>query len=275
MPYERALACNLWSPLKMHRTMITVPEELRDDEAVAYELEGEKIVPIPFERYHTPPASSMRSSAADMGRFMLAILNEGALDGVRVLSERAVREMGRQQETMHPRVPGFGYGFQLFDTNGQRILEHGGNIGGFSSLMVLLPDRETGFFIVNHREGSDLRGPVRRAILDRWFPHPNPPPAPKADPAATARLKRFEGTYRANIWCHTCPFDPDWVQDVRVRAKPDGTLEVWDEPWIEVEPRFFRSPDGRRRIGFHEDANGRITALTSGSWMVLERLPVQ
>jgi CubicO group peptidase (beta-lactamase class C family) len=274
LSYERYLTCNVWAPLRMNHTHITTPETQRDDLAVAYELEGEKLVAIPWERYHSTPASSINSTAADMGRYMLAILGKGKLGDARILSAKAVREMTTQQVTMHPRIPGFGYGFQIADTNGQRIVEHGGNIGGFHSLLVLLPDHDTGFYVVAHREGADLRGPVRKAILDRWFPRPNPlPPAPVADPAAVARLRRLEGTYRANTWCHTCPFDPDRVQDVRVSLNADGTLGVWDERWIEVSPLFFRSADGSRRIGFHEDARGKITALTSGSWMVMERLP--
>ena len=273
LPYERYLATNIWAPLRMNRTQITVPDVLVDDLAVAYETEGEKIVPIPYERYHTAPASSISGTVADMGRYMLAMLNGGVLDGQRILSERMTREMERQQITMHPLLPGFGLGFQLSDTNGERIIEHGGNIGGFHSLMVLLPDRNTAFYLAAHREGADLRSPVRKAILDRWFPRRNPAPAPVANPASVSRLRRLAGTYRATSWCHTCPFDRDRVQDFRVTVNDDGTISIWDERWIEVSPLFFRSPDGRRRLGFHEDANGRITALTAGSWMILERLP--
>jgi CubicO group peptidase (beta-lactamase class C family) len=271
LPFERYLARNIFTPLKMSRTQITTPKTLMDDLAVAYEVDGGKVVAVPYERYHSTPASSITSSASDMGRFMLAVLGEGSLQGSRILSEKATREMSRQQITMHPRLPGFGYGFQISDTNGQRIIEHGGNIGGFHSLMVMLPDHETGFYIVAHREGADLRSPVRKAILDRWFPLTRrfAPPSPASGRGGL----EVAGTYRANIWCHTCPFDPDRVQDVRVTANADGSINVWDERWIEVEPLFFRSPDGRRRIGFHADANGKITALTSGSWMVMERLP--
>ncbi|HYC62159.1 MAG TPA: serine hydrolase domain-containing protein [Thermoanaerobaculia bacterium] len=271
--YERYLACNVWAPLKMNRTHVTTPEDQRDDLAVAYESDQGKLVAIPYERYHSAPASSINSSAADMGRYMLAILGEGSLEGARILSEKSMREMTTQQMTMHPRMPGFGYGFQLWDDNGQRIVEHGGNIGGFHSLMTLLPEHETGFYVVAHREGANLRDSVRTAILNRWFPQTNPAPAPKADPSAAPRLQRLAGTYRANIWCHTCPFDPDRVQDARVTVNADGTLSGWGTKWIEVAPLFFRTPDGKRRIGFHEDAKGNITAMTSGAWMVMERLP--
>jgi CubicO group peptidase (beta-lactamase class C family) len=261
LPFERYLAVNIWAPLKMNHTYITIPESLAALVVPPYEVVDGKLVAIPAERYHSTPASSVSSSANDMGRFMISLL------------ANPDSPMLRQQMTMHPRLPGFGYAFQLSDTNGQRIAEHGGNIGGFHSLMTLLPDHDVGFFVIAHREGADLRSPLRKAILDRWFPDPHPAPPPVANPKDAARLKRFAGTYRGSIWCHTCPFDPARVTDVRVTANADGTLSLWDERWIEVEPRFFRSADGKRRIGFAEDAKGNITALTSGSWMVLERLP--
>lgn len=269
MPFERYLACNLFTPLGMHRTQITLPDALLADAAIGYEAdEAQKLVAVPWERYHTPPASSISSTASDMGRFMMAMLAEGK----GILSARAANEMLRQQRTMHPRVPGFGHGWQMSDTNGRRIVEHGGDIGGFSSLMTLLPDDESGFFLVNHREGIDLREPVRKAILDRFFPRETPLPVPVANQADAAKHKRLEGTYRGSIWCHTCEFDPDRVRDVKVTANDDGTLTIWDSKWIEVAPLFFRGADGKGRVGFHEDAQGNITAMTGGSWLTFERL---
>lgn len=272
MEFERYLACSVWGPLRMARTQVTVPEWLRAHMAVGYEVDDGRVAAVPWERYHTPPASSISSSGADMARYMIAMLRQGELEGARILSDTAARAMLTQQTTLHPRLPGFGLGFQVNDTNGRRLLLHGGDVAGFSSLMVLMPDEGTGFFLAGHREGSDLRFAVWRAFLDRFYPDQRRITVPPPDPAAVPRLRRLEGTYRASTWCHTCPPDPERVQDVRVTVREDGALMVWDEPWIEVEPLFFRSPDGRRRIGFHQDASGRVTALTAGSWMVLERL---
>jgi CubicO group peptidase (beta-lactamase class C family) len=259
LPYERFLVHKIWAPLKMNRTQITISEELLGQRAAAMELDEGKVVEVPWERYHSTPASSISSTANDMGRFMMAMLHDDRLS--------------RGEVTMHPRLPGFGYAIQFADTNGQRILEHGGNIGGFHALMVLLPEHDTAFFIVGHREGADLRSPLRKAILDRWFPREHPLPKPVADPKNVPALQRFAGKYRSNIWCHTCPFDPERVFDIDVTVNADGSLQSMDERWIEVEPRFFRSPDGKRRIGFAEDKDGKITALTAGSWLVYERLP--
>jgi CubicO group peptidase (beta-lactamase class C family) len=273
MEYERYLACNVWGPLGMRRTQVTVPGWLQAHAAVGYEVDSTGVVAVPWERYHTPPASSISSTGADMARYMIAMLRQGELDGARILSDTAARAMLTQQTTMHPRLPGFGLGFQVGDTNGRRLLLHGGDVAGFSSLMVLLPDEGTGLFIAGHREGSDLRFAVLRAFMDRVFPDGRQITVPPPDPAAVPRLRRLEGTYRASTWCHTCPPDPERVQDVAVTVRADGALMVWDTPWIEVEPLFFRSPDGTRRLGFHQDAAGRVTALTAGSWMIMERLP--
>jgi CubicO group peptidase (beta-lactamase class C family) len=273
LPYERYLAAHVWAPLKMNRTQVTVPEVLLDDLAVPYELIDKKIVAIPHERYHTTPAGSISATASDMGRYMLAILGGGTLDGARILSDAATRDMITQQITMHPQIPGFGYVWQMSATNGQRIVEHGGNVGGFHSLMVLLPDHNAGFFVAAHREGADLRSPLRRAILNRWFANQDPnPPLPVANREAVPGLKKkYEGTYRWTAWCHTCPFDADRVFDAKVSVNDDGSLQMFGERWIEVSPLYFRSADGRG-VGFREDANGNITSLTRGSFMVLERL---
>jgi hypothetical protein len=130
-----------------------------------------------------------------------------------------------------------------------------------------------GLFVVHHLEGRDLRFDVRRAILGRYFPDQRPVAVPTPQASAATRLRRFAGTYRASIYCHSCPDGGPNVQDFEVRASDDGTITVWDARWVEVSPRYFVRADGRARLGFAEDKSGRIVALTAGSWRVLERIP--
>jgi CubicO group peptidase (beta-lactamase class C family) len=272
LPYEEYLRRNIWQPLGMTRTFITVPSSLSGHLATAYELDQEKLVRIPYEIYQTPPTSSIVSTVDDMARFMIAHLQNGRFGKARILSDGAAARMHRQQATMHPLVPGFSLGFQMDDTNGRRILEHGGDIGGFSSLMTLLPDEGVGFFTVHHLESSNLRFDVRRAILDRYFPDERPLRVPTPRPEAAERLRRFAGTYRANNFCHSCPDGGPNVQDFEVKANDDGTITVWDDRWVEVSPLYFVRADGRKHLGFAEDKSGRIVALTAGSWRVIERI---
>ena len=271
-PFEQYLREHLWEPLGMTRTSIAVPASRNADRATAYEKEGDKLVPIPWEIYQTPPTSSIVSTAEDMARFMIAHLQNGKLGNARILSDSAAALMHRQRITLHPLLPGWALGFQVDDANGHRILEHGGDIGGFSSLLTLLPDQGIGFFIVNHLEGSNLRFNLRKAILDRYFPDRRSLTVPTPDPNASGRLARFAGTYRASAWCHTCPAGEGFVQDFEVTVDHDGALSIWDSRWVEVSPLYFVRADGKSRLGFAEDRTGRVFGLTRGSWRVLERV---
>ncbi len=272
-PFERYLAAHIWRPLGMDHTWITVPPEQTPNLATAYEIDGAKPVALPYEIYQTPQVASIVSTAADMAKFMIAHLQNGRLKDVRILRETATTTMQRQHATMHPRVPGWGYGWQLADTNGRRIIAHGGDIGGFSTLMVLLPDEGVGFFVAHHIEGTNLRYSVERAVLDRYFPDRRSREIPKARKNKAEQLQRFAGKYRANIFCHSCPGGGPNVQDFEVKANKDGTITAWDQKWFPIEPLYFASADGRQHIGFKEDAQKKIVALTRGSWRVLERIP--
>ena len=272
MLFEEFLERHVWGPLGMTRTSITLPTGNGVDLATAYESDEVELVPIPYEIYQTPPAASIVSTAEDMGRFMIAHLQGGRYGEAHILSESAMELMHRRQATMHPLMPGWTLGFQENDLNGRRILEHGGDIGGFSTLMTLLPDEGVGFFVVHHLEGSNLRFDVRRAILDRYFPDSRPIEIPAPNPRSADRNLRFAGTYRASIFCHSCPDGGPNVQDFEVEANDDGTITVWDERWVEVSPLYFASLDGRAHIGFAEDEAGKVIALTAGSWRVLERI---
>jgi CubicO group peptidase (beta-lactamase class C family) len=271
MPFETYLERRIWEPLGMKRTSIVVPEAT-STLATAYELEDGELAAVPYEIYQTPPVASILSTAEDMGRFMSALLQGGRYGENRILSEQMTNLMLQKRATMHPLLPGWTLGFQESDQNGLHIVEHGGDIGGFSSLLTMLPRQGVGFFIVHHLESNNLRFQVRQAILDRYFPDTREVKAPVPDPASAAGLRRFAGRYRANIFCHTCPGGGPNVQDFEVEANDDGTISIWGDRWVEVSPLYFVSANGRSHIGFAEDKAGRITALSAGSWKVLERI---
>jgi CubicO group peptidase (beta-lactamase class C family) len=263
LSYEDYLRQNVWKPLGMHGTYITP-----GGTPVGYDYADEAVTRAPYEWYHTFPASSINSSATDMARFMIAHLEGGGP----ILSQRATREMHRRHATMHPRMPGWALGFQENDLNGERIVEHGGDIAGFSSLLVLLPDRRTGFFVAHHREGSNLRFTVERAVLDRFFPDRGVPEKLPSPAGEWALPERFVGTYRWNIYCRTCGASAQQLPTFAVTANDDGSISVNGKRWIEVSPLFFRSTEGKQRLGFAADSTGRVMHLTGGSWMVMERV---
>ncbi len=62
------------------------------------------------------------------------------------------------------------------------------------------------------------------------------------------------------------------LPEFTVTANADGTITLTGKRWVEVSPFFFRSTDGKERLGFAADSAGRVMHLTGGSWKVMERV---
>ena len=273
--FETFLRQNIWAPLGMRHTNIAVPPRLKDDVARGYEWEDGKNRIASWEWYHSTPASSINSTAVDMAQFIIGLLQRGRYETTRILSENAARDLLRQHFTSHPQLAGFAYGFYEDFTNGEHILEHGGNVEGFSAQLTLLPDRGIGFFVASQHEPAELKDVVRRALLDHYFPDQRQriPPIPMA--GYRERVAQFAGTYEVNEFCHSCGPDRRPYPRIEVKTFPDGTLAITGiEPHlVEVSPLFFRkvngAPDG---IVFHQDETGKIDAVAGDNWRVFERI---
>ena len=273
MEFESYLARNIWLPLGMTRTNIVVPDSLRADLAQGYEYDNGANKLADWEWYHTTPASSINASAADMGRFIIAHLQNGRYGNTRIMSASAAFEMHRQQVTSHSGLAGFAYGFYEEFANGERLLEHGGNVEGFSAQLTLIPARGIGFFIASQHEPAHLRDVVQSALLDHYFPAQKPVPAVPM-PGYRERAPRFAGTYELNQFCHSCGAGRREYPRIEVKANNDGTISITGnpQPLVEVSPLFFKRVNGTGGAAFREDASGRVTLLAGDSWIVFERI---
>jgi CubicO group peptidase (beta-lactamase class C family) len=268
--YDEYLQNHIFQPLNMRHSYVqAVPKHQLKNLVKAYEKQGGKLVEVPYEIYQTSPVSSIVSTLPDVTNFMLMHLQKGEWNNQRILSSKTATLMQTQQETMHPDIPGFAYGWQVNDMNGEYIIEHGGDIGGFSALMSLLPEKKMGIFFIQHLEGNNLRFEIKKSILDRLYPDHRQftKPVPIPDP----NLSRFAGTYRANIYCHTCA-NPRNLQEFDVKVNSDSTLSLWNTRWVQTKPLLFTSEDGKSKLGFKEDENGKVICASGGSWRVIEKI---
>ena len=272
--FETFLQRNIWEPLGMRRSGIDVPATFQGDVAMGYEMSGGSLVAQPWEWYHTAPASSVNATIADMGRFMISHLPAVGTGAARILSDSALREMHRRQVSMHPSIPGFALGFYEDHAGALRVLEHGGNMAGFSALMVLIPGANAGFFVVNHFEGSRLRDDLKWLLLERFFPAtkqrlPVPSPLPSV---AAVRAERFAGSYISLTSCFSC-------QAVRagsgmtVTANADGTLAFAGGRWIAVDSLRFVRENGTGYIVFRADSSGAVRELFAGGPWAWQKAP--
>jgi CubicO group peptidase (beta-lactamase class C family) len=288
-PFARYVDENILQPLGMRHSSFEPGEELEGALAVGYDYDKatDSYRAVPRTYGHGTPAGQLVATGTDMAAFLIAHLQDGRYGDTRILQEATAREMHRQHFTQHPRLPGSAYGFFERFQNGRRSLEHAGDLGGFASLLFLLPDEGVGFFVSYNRDDFKVRDDLVKALLDRYYPAPAaaPLPAPPADFAG--RAAPFTGQYRYNRYSRTTLEKPlALVQQLRVVHGGDGTLTIeipnvlreFLRPirMVEVEPLLFRRDDGDSYAAFRTGPDGQVTHLALnvlGLPVVLEKVP--
>jgi CubicO group peptidase (beta-lactamase class C family) len=262
----------IFQPLGMTKTTMSGRDVALSSMATPYERSDTNVIRAQLEWHHTIPSSTLLSTAADMAKFVRAQLEGNAA----LLSDSMRANMQQQQASIHPRIPGWGIGWQLANLNGIRIVEHGGDIGGFAALIVLLPDLNSGFVIVSHIEGSNLRFRIRNALVQRLADNSGRGAASTEEVRVITGKPRPElgGVYVANNYCRTCAGGAANAQRFRIDTNADGSLTLWNTRWLPTEDSLlFVSENGQQRIGFMMNADGSVAAVSAGAWRVLEPAP--
>lgn len=275
-PYEQYVQEHILDPLGMAHSTAQSPAPADLQLAVGYmTADGEfQKVPTFYGQSAMFPAGAHGSTAADMARFMLALLNNedasvGDSTQGHILSAATVARMQQTLYAPDSRLRGTAYGLFDLSENGVRTLGHDGDTLGFKTLMLLMPDERLGVFLSYNGEEADAltrqHFGFQRAFFDHYYPASAIEPVqPAADFAAHAN--RFTGSYRMARRAHSSmekyrSLNPEVV----VSAPGDGTINI-GTPWgdwryVEVEPLYFRQVDGPSALIFREDSRGRITHL--------------
>ncbi len=175
--WETLVRTNVFAPLNMDSSSFTIEDlQKTPDYATGY-LWDEKEVPqpIPYRGLAAMgPTGSINSNVQDMSRYLRMYLARGEFEGKRVLNASDIIEMTNPQMVMaDARVfdelssTQYGMGFFLTHYRGERLVHHGGNMPGASSLLSFLPQRNIGVFTTTNLSGSPLPTIVTYAIYDR------------------------------------------------------------------------------------------------------------
>ncbi len=127
-------------------------------------------VPIPHYSGVTYPDGGLHTSVDELSRFFVAMLNDGALDGVRILDAERAREMQRLQftaashPTNFPPTEGNSGIFWRTKLRGA-LVGHGGNDPGVSADMLASLDGRTAFIVLMN---TSVAGEDGKAVGAIW-----------------------------------------------------------------------------------------------------------
>lgn len=207
--YDLAMHQQVFDPLGMKITTFDYDKALLGDHATphGFDVDGHTAVAamgLNDSIRAARPAGAAWSSASDMLRYVQMELADGLLpDGKRYVSKEALLERRKPNVALGTTAT-YGMGLMVDHTWGVPVVHHGGDLAGFHSDMMWLPDQGVGAVILTNADaGAALRGPFQRRLLEVLF---NGKPLAQGDiDAGVKRMKAEIAVERKRL---TVPADP-------------------------------------------------------------------
>jgi len=273
--YDRAMQSYVFDPLQMNATTFDSKRALSGNHATAHSPDADgksakALTAINDAVIPLRPAGGAWSSVRDMLKYVSMELAEGKLpDGHTYVSKEPLLERRSPQVYIGKDVS-YGMGLMVDTTYGVPVVHHGGDLVGYHSDMMWLPQQGVGAVILTNGDpGWLLRDQIRRKLLEVLFDGRH-----EADAQLNAGAKSFYSSLAADRKLLTIPADGNEsaklakryanssLGEITVSASGASTMFDFGEWKSEVASR--KNPDGT--MSFITIAPGaRGFELTMGS----------
>lgn len=286
---------NIFKPLGMNSASFRqpLPAALVPHMASGYAKVGEP--PQPFEVIGPAPAGALSASGTDMGRFMIAHLQHGELDGQRILSAATADAMHDSQLAKVNPVSLVGplnrmeLGFFETNINGRKVVGHLGDTEAFHTSLHLFLKDGVGFYVSFNSSGKDgavgkLRTAMFQDFADRYLPYAGAADG-KVDAATAAEHARMmSGTWESSRRSDSNFFSVvGLLGQVKVGLDDKGALHIpalvgregRPREWVEIAPFIWRDRNGHDRLAANV-VNGKVVRWSMdfmSPFMVFDRVP--
>jgi CubicO group peptidase (beta-lactamase class C family) len=169
-PYDAYLNEHLLQPLGMRSSTIGWAPE-GTPVATGYfmsAIDGQhhRVDPPAWETRPPGAAGALLSTAEDLGRFLIAHLNGGELEGRRILRDSTVSDMHRVHAAAGRPCSGMGLGFRVDRADGRHLVCHGGDGTGWTTFIGAFPQERVGVVLLtNLGRGQAARSVIANAAL--------------------------------------------------------------------------------------------------------------
>jgi CubicO group peptidase (beta-lactamase class C family) len=276
-PFDAYLEHHIFGPLGMAHSTFRQPLPANLKPLMAEGYVSGKDKPYGYEFVNAAPAGALAASGDDMGRFMIAHLQNGTYNGQQILRPATAQLMHARANMPFPAGDGMAHGFYETNINGMRVIAHGGDTVAFHSDLHLFLAKNVGIFVSFNSAGKEgAAGPLRNTIFenfaDRYFPEA-PDAVQKAVPSgAKADAEKLAGVYsttrgsRSNFLAVV-----DLIGQAKVGVDSDGNPLIADakglngqpRKWTHIGPMLWRDADGHDLLSATV-ADGKATRFSYG-----------
>jgi len=227
--YDAAMQSLVFDPLGMKSTTFDYAKALRGEHAMPHGTNvegGTASASMDFNYAVVParPAGAAWSTVSDVLRYVQMELDRGLLPGGKRYIEAAPLLERRTPQVALGNDASYGMGLMVDRTWGIPVVHHGGDMVGFHSDMMWLPEHGVGAVILTNSDpGAMIRGPFMRRLLEVLFDG-----NPEAVDNLEAQAKQFHEGIAAERKRLTVPADPALTAKLaaRYRSKELGDIQV-------------------------------------------------
>ncbi len=152
---------HIFDPLKMSNTSWQLRDLNQDNIAIPHRWDEDTqlMTPLPLYSLSTWPDGGLRSSANDLAKYLLMVMNKGEIDNTRILKINSVRDM--LPETADLAIDEFSIGVFWakihLGKNGRTVIGHGGSDPGAYTYMQYDPKKQVGVVLLANGD-DDMDG---------------------------------------------------------------------------------------------------------------------
>jgi CubicO group peptidase (beta-lactamase class C family) len=218
--YADAMREFVFNPLGMTRSCVRPTEAMTYPLALGHDVkDGAAAVIRPIDNNAAKyPGGSMFSSANELARFAVAMMNDGKIDGKQLLPVFVVENLQKPQFYLPGEERAFyGYGLLGFEDRGIKTVSHGGASRGYGSMITLAPEQKIAVIVLANTSGQTLPKTRRKAmeLVITLQPETNEQPKPIA--MSADEMKRYAGKF-----AHAPQVWEVFVKDGKLFLKEEG-----------------------------------------------------
>jgi CubicO group peptidase (beta-lactamase class C family) len=300
--WENLVAQRIFAPLGMTSTLPTAKGLATKNVATPHGIEKDAPFTKPqFDGDNIAPAGAILSNAVDMAQWLRFQMNDGVVNGKRLVASAALREThtpqmivpqgggggGAQTDTMPlTHFSTYGMGWFVEDYRGTLEWQHGGNTPGMTAAVGMLPEKRVGVAVLSSMQSAALPAILMRYIFDRALGAPMKDLSAEAYARTLAQRKRADSAEKAQALAHPAEVAPpvplasfagtyaDSLYGEATVTVKDGQLEMKHGDWI-APLQFWNAtnfkwllpggnPAGQFFIKFEVSPDNTVTGLYFG-----------
>jgi D-alanyl-D-alanine carboxypeptidase len=222
-PLLRFLSSHIFEPLGMQSVVNIDQDHLADTDPTGYmrySLGPLRAAPREGKGWLFA-AGELAMPVTDLAKWDIAMMNQ------RLLKPSSFQEMEKDVLLKNGTATGYGLGITVRNQAGHRMLEHGGEVSGFTAENVVFPDDHSAIIVLTNQDAVSAGSQIARKIAPLLFAGNTAVIAQKVERARKILEQLQQGKIDRSLFTDNCNsyFDQQALQDFATSLGPLGTSQ--------------------------------------------------